>query len=110
MPGNGGGELQSIRRPSRGSRPPLSRLIAGERDRCWDSWRRIDDLPKNVPIGASRSEQEADQSARHVLPRASLGQEGEPRQRHVRGLRLAIKLERRMVLATRTVSWSPFPG
>jgi hypothetical protein len=34
---------------------------------------------------------------------ASPGRQGEPRPRHVRGLRLAIKLERRIVLATRTV-------
>jgi hypothetical protein len=56
MPGNGEGELQSIKRPSRSSMLPLCRLIAVERVRCWEIWRRIDDLPKNVLIGASRSE------------------------------------------------------
>jgi hypothetical protein len=39
---------------------------------------------------------------------ASPGREGEPRQRHARGLRLAIELERRFVSATCTVSRRPF--
>jgi hypothetical protein len=56
MPGSGGGELQSIKRPSRSSNPALCRLIVVERIRCLDGWCRIDDRPKNVLIAAIRFE------------------------------------------------------
>ena len=52
----GGGELQSISAPFKKLEAALLPSIAVERVRCWESWRRIDDLPKNVLIGVSRSE------------------------------------------------------
>jgi hypothetical protein len=80
-----------------------------ERVRCRESWRPIDDLPKNVLIGVSRSEKKRYVERPEMLyVGASQGREGEPRQRHDRGLRLAIKLARRLGWTTFTVSRTPF--